>query len=68
MNAPVFYLGTHQPHWLRLPQFRDVPLVISRNRLTGYKTVPQAVGRWAMDSGGFTELKDHGRWRTTAPE
>ncbi|MBQ1165569.1 hypothetical protein KBZ21_47100, partial [Streptomyces sp. A73] len=41
---------------------------ISRNRLTGYKTFPQAVGRWAMDSGGFTELKDHGRWRTTAPE
>ncbi|MBQ1163953.1 hypothetical protein KBZ21_38790, partial [Streptomyces sp. A73] len=64
----MFYLGTHQPHWLRLPQFRDVPLFISRNRLTGYKTFPQAVGRWAMDSGGFTELKDHGRWRTTAPE
>lgn len=68
MNSPVFYLGTHQPHWLRLPQFRNVPLFISRNRLTDYKTFPQAAGRWAMDSGGFTELKDHGRWRITPDE
>lgn len=68
MTGPVFYLGTHQPHWLRLEEFRDVPLFISRNRLTGYKTFPQALGQWAMDLGGFTELKDHGRWRITAAE
>lgn len=63
MTAPVFYLGTHQPHWLRLEAFRDVPLFISRNRLARYKTLPRALGRWAMDSGGFTELKNYGQWR-----
>lgn len=68
MTTPIFYLGTHQPHWLRLPQFADVPLFISRNRLADYKTLPRAAGRWAMDSGGFTELKDHGHWRLTAEE
>lgn len=68
MTDPLFYLGTHHPHWLRLPQFRDVPLFISRNRLAGYRTLPRAQGRWAMDSGGFTELKDHGQWRITAAE
>jgi hypothetical protein len=68
MTAPRFYLGTHHPHWLRLERFRDVPLFISRNRLAGYKTFPRALGRWALDSGGFTELKDHGDWRLTAAE
>lgn len=63
-----FYLGTHHPHWLGLPRFADVPLFISRNRLAPRKSFPQALGRWAMDSGGFTELKDHGRWRITAAE
>ncbi|MEU9578759.1 DUF7221 family queuine tRNA-ribosyltransferase-like protein [Streptomyces chilikensis] len=67
-SEPVFYLGTHHPGWLSRPEFADVPLFISRNRLTGYKTMPRAVGRWAMDSGGFTELKEHGRWRTSPSE
>jgi len=62
-EEPTFYLGTHLPHWLRLPQFADVPLFISRNRLVDYRTFPRALGRWALDSGGFTELKDHGQWR-----
>jgi hypothetical protein len=64
----MFYLGTHHPHWLRLERFRDVPLFISRNRLTGYKTFPQALGPWAFDSSGFSEVKDHGCWRLPAPE
>ena len=68
MNGPLFYLGTHQPHWLQLERFSTVPLFISRNRLSGYKTMPRARGRWAMDSGGFTELKQYGRWRLTAAE
>lgn len=62
MNRPVFYLGTHQPHWLRLPQFRDVPLFPTRNRLNTYKTLPRAVGRYAVDSNGFTELQRNGQW------
>lgn len=64
MTGPTFYLGTHHPDWLGRPEFADVPLFISRNRLVGRKTFPRAAGRWAMDSGGFTEISMHGRWRT----
>jgi len=58
-----FYLGTHQPAWLA----RDlgVPLLVSHRRLTGRRSLPRASGPWACDSGGFTELSMHGRWRTT---
>lgn len=58
-----FYLGTHMPHWLRLT---DVPLFVSHRRLAGYKTLPRALGRWALDSGGYTELQLHGAWLTPA--
>lgn len=58
-----FYLGTHMPHWLADPAFRDVPLFVSRRRLIGrQKKVRPAVGSWALDSGGFTELNLHGTW------
>lgn len=60
-----FYLGTHMPSWLRLT---DVPLFISRNRLTRYKTLPRAIGPWALDSGGFTELQRFGSWDRVSPE
>lgn len=60
-----FYLGTHLPHWLGEV---SVPLFISRNRLGNRKTFPRARAPWALDSGGFTELKNYGRWRTTAEE
>lgn len=56
-----FYLGTHMTNWLRET---DVPLFISHRRLARQKTVPKAVGSWALDSGGFTELSMHGRWLT----
>ncbi|WP_231500199.1 deazapurine DNA modification protein DpdA family protein [Saccharothrix sp. NRRL B-16314] len=57
-----FYLGTHQPSWLA----RDlrVPLLVSHRRLAGRRSLPRATGPWALDSGGFTELSLHGRWRT----
>jgi hypothetical protein len=38
-NIPTFYLGTHHPNWLRKT---DVPLFISRRRLTGRKSLPRA--------------------------
>jgi hypothetical protein len=59
-----FYLGTHQPSWLA----RDlgVPLLVSHRRLAGRRSLPRASGPWALDSGGFTELSLHGRWRTDA--
>jgi hypothetical protein len=60
-----FYLGTHETHWL---ERLTVPLFISHRRLALRKRLPVAVGRWALDSGGFTELNLHGRWRTTVDE
>jgi hypothetical protein len=57
-----FWLGTHMPHWLgRL----DVPLLVSRTRLAGRRTLPRARAPWVLDSGGFTELQYHGRWTIT---
>lgn len=59
-----FYLGCHMPNWLATA---GVPLFISRNRLKNRRTFPQAIAPWALDSGGFTELMQHGRW-TITPE
>jgi hypothetical protein len=53
-----FYLGTHQPHWLRV----GVPLFVSDRRLRRYRRMPRAAARWALDSGGFTELSQYGGW------
>ena len=62
----LFYLGTHQPHWL---SDSTVPLFVSRVRLEHRKTLPRASTRWALDSGGFSELAapPH-RWEMTAEE
>jgi hypothetical protein len=62
-----FYLGTHQPGWLWTT---DVPLFISRRRLTGRNrdNLAPSLGSWALDSGGFTELSIHGKWETTPSE
>ncbi|MDX3165971.1 hypothetical protein PV516_19475 [Streptomyces scabiei] len=60
-----FYLGTHMVNWLGEV---GVPLFISRNRLVKRRTFPKAIAPWALDSGGFTELRDHGRWRITPEE
>lgn len=61
----TFYLGTHMPHWLGL---LDVPLFVSHRRLGRLKTLPRARGRWALDSGGFSELAMFGGWQTSARE
>jgi hypothetical protein len=58
----IFYLGTHQAEWLTRT---DIPLMVSRNRLARYSTLPAARTTWVLDSGGFTELQRHGHWRTT---
>lgn len=54
-----FYLGTHMPHWLART---DVPLFVSHSRLQARRTLPQALGPWALDSGGFTQLDQRGSW------
>jgi hypothetical protein len=58
-----FYLGTHEPAWL--PR-TDVPLFVSFNRLIRRNALPRASGKWALDSGAFTQLHRHGRWTISA--
>lgn len=55
----IFYLGTHRPAWL---EQTGVPLFVSRRTLAARRRLPRALGRWAMDSGGFSELSMHGKW------
>jgi hypothetical protein len=60
-----FYLGTHRPDWLgRI----DTPLFISRRQLGKMRALPRARARWALDSGGFTELNKAGRWTLSAAD
>jgi hypothetical protein len=60
-----FYVGAHHPHWLATAPF---PLFVSHRRLATRRTLPRAAMGWALDSGGFTELRLHGGWRTTGAE
>lgn len=62
----TFYLGTHIPSWMSKPE--TPPLFVSHRRLAKYKTLKQATNRWALDSGGFTELSMHGKWKTEPAE
>lgn len=61
-----FYLGTHMvgQKWWDL----QIPLFVSRRRLTGRIRLPEARAVWALDSGGFTELSMYGYWKTTENE
>jgi hypothetical protein len=59
-----FFLGTHEPSWLSRTA---VPLFVSRRRLGRLRRLPRALGPWALDSGGFTELNLHGRWQVEPP-
>lgn len=57
------YLGTHRPTWLADPEMP--PMMASLNTLP--KRAPwRAAVQWFIDSAGFTELQQHGRWRTSA--
>jgi hypothetical protein len=58
-TGPRFLLGTHQPAWLARA---GVPLFVSDRRLRGYRRLPRATTDWALDSGGFSELAEHGTW------
>ena len=53
-----FYVGCHQPSDCR--HFERS--FVSINRLRQRRS-PFQVGRWVMDSGAFTELTTHGRYR-----
>ena len=78
----VFYLGTHRSGWLAAEPGQDVtpeilaqwlskvryPLFVSRRQLEKRKVLPRAAARWALDSGGFTEIKKYGMWKLEARE
>jgi hypothetical protein len=57
-----FYLTTHKRHWIKLT---DVPLFLKAEHFRSSRTLPAALGRYAVDSGGFTELQRNGRWTLT---
>jgi hypothetical protein len=59
----TFYLGTPEPAWLGRT---GVPLFVSRRRLARLRQLPRAVGPWALDSGGFSELTAGSTWSTPA--
>jgi hypothetical protein len=63
----TWYLGIHRANWLSFPEFTDVPVFISRRVFPKQKN-HRAVGRFAIDSGGFTELQKFGRWTITPTE
>lgn len=58
-----FYLGTHLPSWLGETH---TPLFVSDVRLRGRRTFPRALGRWALDSGAFSQLVAEGGWPSGA--
>jgi hypothetical protein len=64
-HSLIFYLGTDSPPWLAQV---DVPLFLSNRVLAKRRSFPVAVTRWALDSGGYTELSLYGEWQTTAAE
>lgn len=61
----LFYLGTHLVTWM---QRTDIPLFISHRLLHKRRSMPKALGRWSLDSGGFTELSMYGRWTVEPSE
>lgn len=60
-----FFLGTHETSWLARS---TVPLFVSAPRLRLRKRAPRASCVWALDSGGFSELSQHGRWTVGAAQ
>jgi hypothetical protein len=63
-----FWTGTDRLPWLWHPDMAGVPLFVSHRALAVRKSrYPRATTAYAVDSGAFTELLQHGRW-TTSPE
>jgi len=65
----TFFLGAHHPGWL---EQTTVPLFVSRASFYKdgklRKSFPRAKGPWALDSGGFSHIKAHGRWTVSAEQ
>ncbi|MFE9950237.1 hypothetical protein ACFYRJ_22285 [Streptomyces sp. NPDC005531] len=61
-GAMRFYLTTHKRHWVKLTH---VPLFLKSEHFAVARTLPEALGPYAVDSGGFSELQRHGQWTRT---
>lgn len=59
MRHLTFWLGIPEPSWLA---HIAVPVFVSETRLRGRVRLPVACGPWALDSDGFSQLRDHGGW------
>lgn len=57
-----FYLTTHKRHWVKLT---NKPLFLKSEHFAVARTLPEALGPYAVDSGGFSELQRQGRWTRT---
>lgn len=67
----AFILGTHRPHWICPKSTREQkpegPLFVSARQLrhARHRAWPLCDTAFAIDSGGFTELRQNGGWITT---
>ncbi|WP_125263119.1 DUF7221 family queuine tRNA-ribosyltransferase-like protein [Streptomyces alboflavus] len=57
-----FYLTTHKRHWVKLT---DVPLFLKSEHFAAAVKLYPALGPYAVDSGGFSELQRNGCWTRT---
>ncbi|WP_194117752.1 DUF7221 family queuine tRNA-ribosyltransferase-like protein [Streptomyces hoynatensis] len=57
----TFYLGV-PPAWLHRSEFAGIPMFVSNRPLSRLRRLSRALGPVAVDSGGFSELSEHGSW------
>ncbi|MFJ8921011.1 hypothetical protein ACIREK_16245 [Streptomyces sp. NPDC102415] len=57
-----FYLTTHKRHWVQLT---DKPLFLKSEHFANAAKLHPALGPYAVDSGGFSELQRKGCWTRT---
>ena len=60
-----FFLGSHVPKHL---ERTEVDLFISRRTLMKRKSLLNPICEWALDSGGFSELRLNGTWSINAEQ
>jgi hypothetical protein len=60
-----YYTGTHQPHWLHRVDSRCSCRTAASALGAPDAGLPRRNVTWTLDSGGFTEISRHGRWRTS---
>jgi hypothetical protein len=63
-----FQLGIHQPADAKKIEDPRCDIMISVRRLKNRKKKVEAPGYWYMDSGGFTEIRNHGKYTMTEDE